>query len=348
MSNSNIKVIAIIATIVLVFTLITSNAVSVASVIFLAKGTTQTGTVANTNNDVNVNTNNGASNNTNTPANNSGNTAATQAPSGNTGATQAPAGNNNSGSTATTAPAGNNNGGAATQSSKSVEEVLKIYTDVMTKAKVDKPGFKKVEYQELPGDAANRQISKGEGLVGTLLTLVTDTLDLLTTKEQAEADPEIAEKGGEMRWFPVYKCEKGCYLTDVSAIKDYKYEELGNNIARLSFTLKDENNPEPMAEGASTSPSFHGAVFSPLSKADIDNTINGGVVQAVIKNVTYSLTYHDCKVVLEYNTQTNQIVRLEQYMNVAIQGGGKIFGVSEIKIDKQELFNTMIITDFQY
>jgi hypothetical protein len=35
-------------------------------------------------------------------------------------------------------------------------------------------------------------------------------------------------------------------------------------------------------------------------------------------------------------------------MNVAIQGGGKIFGVSEIKIDKQELFNTMIISDFQY
>ena len=151
MSNSNIKVIAIIATIVLVFTLITSNAVSVASVIFLAKGTTQTGTVADTNNDVNVNTNNGASNNTNTPANNSGNTAATQAPSGNTGATQAPAANNNSGNTATTAPAGNNNGGAAAQS-KSNEEVLKIYTDLMNKAKADKPGYKKVEYQELPGD----------------------------------------------------------------------------------------------------------------------------------------------------------------------------------------------------
>lgn len=347
MSNSNIKVIAIIATIVLVFTLITSNAVSIASVIYLAKGSTQTGTVANTNNDANVDTNNGTSNGTNntpnTPANNGGSTTPTQAPSGNTGATQAPSGNTG----ATQAPSGDN-GGAATQPSKSAEEVLKIYTDVMTKAKADKPGFKKVEYQELPDDAASRQISKGEGLVGTLLTLVTDTLDLLTTKEQAEAEPEIAEKGGEMRWFPVYKTEKGCYLTDVSAIKEYKYEDLGNNIARISFTLKDEQNPEPMAEGASTSPSFHGAVFSPLSKADIDNTINGGVVQAVIKGVTYNLTYHDSKVVLEYNTQTNQIVRLEQYMNVAIQGGGKIFGISEIKIDKQELLNTMIITDFQY
>ncbi len=345
MSNSNIKVIAIIATIVLVFTLITSNAVSVASVIFLAKGTTQTGTVADTNNDVNVNTNNGASNNTNTPANNGGNTAATQAPSGNTGATQAPAGD--SGNTATTAPAGNNNGGAAAQS-KSDEEVLKIYTDLMNKAKADKPGYKKVEYQELPGDAANRQISKGEGLVGVLLTLVTDTLDLLTTKEEAEADPEIVEKGGDMRWFPVYKCEKGCYLTDVNAIESTKYEDLGNGKARITIVLKDENNPEPMAEGATTSPSNTGAMFSPLSKADIDNTINGGAVQAVIKNVTYSLVYHDCKAVVEYDTNTNQIIRLEQYMNVAIQGGGKLVLLGEIKIDKQELFNTMIISDFQY
>ena len=343
MSNKNIKVIAIIATIVLVFTLITSNAVSVASVIFLAKGTTQTGTVANTNNDANVSADN---NGTQNSAGNSGNTGATQAPagdSGNTGATQAPSGNTD----ATQAPSGNG-GSTATAQTKTDAEVLEIYTTLMNKAKADKPGYKKVEYQELPGDAENRQISKGAGLIDTLLTLVTDTLDLLTTKEQAEADPEIVEKGGDMRWFPVYKCEKGCYLTDVNAIESTKYEDLGNGKARITIVLKDESNPEPMAEGASSSPSYTGAMFSPLSKVDIDNTINGGVVQAVIKNVTYSLVYHDCTAVVEYDTNTNQIIKLEQYMNVAIQGGGKIFGISEIKIDKQELFNTMIISDFQY
>lgn len=343
MSNKNIKVIAIIATIVLVFTLITSNAVSVASVIFLAKGTTQTGTVANTNNDANVSADN---NGTQNSAGNSGNTGATKAPagdSGNTGATQAPSGNTD----ATQAPSGNG-GSTATAQTKTDAEVLEIYTTLMNKAKADKPGYKKVEYQELPGDAANRQISKGEGLVGVLLTLVTDTLDLLTTKEEAEADPEIVEKGGDMRWFPVYKCEKGCYLTDVNAIESTKYEDLGNGKARITIVLKDENNPEPMAEGATTSPSNTGAMFSPLSKADIDNTINGGAVQAVIKNVTYSLVYHDCKAVVEYDTNTNQIIRLEQYMNVAIQGGGKLVLLGEIKIDKQELFNTMIISDFKY
>ena len=169
----------------------------------------------------------------------------------------------------------------------------------------------------------------------------------MTTKEAAEADPEIVEKGGDMRWFPVYKCEKGCYLTDVSAIESTKYEDLGNGKARITIELKDEANPEPMAEGATSSPSNTGAMFSPLSKADIDNTLNGGVVSAVVKDITYSLTYHDCKAVVEYDTKTNEIIKLEQYMNVAIKADAKVIG-SKINIEKQELFNTMIITDFKY
>ena len=329
MSNSNIKVIAIIATIVLVFTLVTSNAVSIASVIFLAKGTTVSGTVGGTDNG--TSDNNGANNGANTNSNNGGSTATT-----------APAGD----STATTAPAGGDNAANNTQS-KSKEEVLKIYTDLMNKAKADKVGYTKVEYQTLPDDAASRQISKGAGLVGTLLDLV-DSLGIMTSKETAEADPEVIEKGGDMRWFPVYKQEKGCYITDPNALKDAKYEDLGNGKARVTIVLNDEKNPEPMADGSGVFVSNTGAVFSPLSKADIDNTLNGGAVKAVIKNVTYSLTYHDCKAIVEYDTATNQITKIEQYSNVTINANGKIFGVSEIQIDKQELINTMVITNVQY
>ncbi len=348
MKSKDLKIIAVILAVALVFTVLASNAVSVASIVFLAKNELQEA-----------------------PAQQqqqaqpqqqqaqpqqqqqSQQTVETTAPAADNGATNTtpdankPAGNN--GATAT--PDANkpaDDKGGATAAKKTDKEVLEIYTTLMNKAKKDKPGYKKVEYQELPGDAANRQISKGANFVDTLLNLVTNTLDLLTTKEEAEASPEIVEKGGDMRWFPVYKCEKGCYLTDVSAIESTKYEDLGNGKARITIELKDEANPEPMAEGASSSPSNTGAMFSPLSKADIDNTINGGVVQAVIKEVTYNLTYHDCKAVVEYDTKTNEIIKLEQYMNVAIQGGGKIFGVSEIKIDKQELFNTMVITDFKY
>jgi hypothetical protein len=170
----------------------------------------------------------------------------------------------------------------------------------------------------------------------------------MTSPEDAKADPEVNDKGSDMTWFPVYKCEKGCYLTDPNAIQDYKYEDLGGGKARVTLVLKAEKNPEPMAEGATTSPSNTGAMFSPLARADIDNTINGGAVQAVIKNVTYDLTYHDCKAVIEYDTKTDRLIKVEQYMNVSISGGGKVLGVSEIKIDKQELWNTILITDFKY
>ena len=346
MKSKDLKIIAVILAVALVFTVLASNAVSVASIVFLAKNELQEAPAQQQQQQQaqpqqqqqaqpQQQQQAQQSVETTAPADNSSSTVTT------------PSADNSSNNTTPDANKPADNGGS-TAAKKTDKEVLEIYTKIMNKAKADKPGYKKVEYQELPGDAANRQISKGANFVDTLLNLVTNTLDLLTTKEEAEASPEIVEKGGDMRWFPVYKCEKGCYLTDVNAIESTKYEDLGNGKARITIELKDEANPEPMAEGASTSPSNTGAMFSPLSKADIDNTINGGVVQAVIKDVTYNLTYHDCKAVVEYDTKTNEIIKLEQYMNVAIQGGGKIFGVSEIKIDKQELFNTMIITDFKY
>ena len=361
MKSSDLKVVAIILSIALFFTIITSNAVSIASVVILAKG----GTGATVSTDVpqgtvQQGTSTTPGGTTSTP---SGTTSTTPGgttsttPDGSTSTTPGGTTSTTPGGTTSTTPGGStsttpdankpaDNNQPAGQS-KSAKECLEIYTKVMNKAKADKPAYTKVEYQELPSDANSRVISEGSGLVGTLLNLV-DSLGIMTSKEAAEADPEIKEAGSDMRWFPVYKCEKGCYLTDVSAIKSYKYEDLGNNQAKVTIVLNDEKNPEPMAEGASSSPSNTGAMFSPLAKADIDNTINGGAVSAVIKNVTFSLTYHDCTAIIVYNTKTNELISLEQYMNVSIQGGGKIAGIKQITIDRQELINTVRCTDFKY
>ena len=347
MKSKDLKIIAVILAVALVFTVLASNAVSVASIVFLAKNDIQSAP-AQQQQQAQPQQQQQSSNVT--PGGNTSTTPDATQPSGDNGASTTPDATQPSGDNGSNAtpdankPADN---GGSTAAKKTDKEVLEIYTKLMNKAKADKPGYKKVEYQELPSDAQNRVISKGEGLVGVLLNLV-DSLELMKSKEAAEADPEIVEKGSDMRWFPVYKCEKGCYLTDVSAIESTKYEDLGNGKARITIELKDEANPEPMAEGASTSPSKTGAMFSPLSKADIDNTINGGAVSKVIKNVTYNLTYHDCKAIVEYDTKTNEIIKLEQYMNVAIQGGGNVILMGDIQIDKQELFNTMIITDFKY
>ena len=360
MKSSDLKVVAIILSIALFFTIITSNAVSIASVVILAKGGSGTTVVQ----DGTATTPGGTTSTTpgGTVSTTPGGTTSTT-PGGTTSTTPGGTTSTTPGGTTQTTPGGTTQQGGTTQTTpdankpagdnkpagqtKSAKECLEIYTKVMNKAKADKPAYTKVEYQELPSDANSRVISEGEGLVGTLLNLV-DSLGIMTSKEAAEAEPEVKEAGSDMRWFPVYKCEKGCYLTDVSAIKSYKYEDLGNDQAKVTIVLNDEQNPEPMAEGASSSPSNTGAMFSPLAKADIDNTINGGAVQAVIKNVTFSLTYHDCTAIIVYNTKTNELVSVEQYMNVAIQGAGKIMGIKQITIDKQELINTVRITDFKY
>ena len=347
MKSKDLKIIAVILAVSLVFTVIASNAVSVASIVFLAKNEIAAAPAAPQQQQAQPQQQQQSSNVT--PGGNTSTTPDATQPSGDNGSTATPDATQPSGDNGSNAtpdankPADN---GGSTAAKKTDKEVLEIYTKLMNKAKADKPGYKKVEYQELPSDAQNRVIPVGGNLVGTLLGLV-DKLDLIKTKEAAEADPEMVDKGSDMRWFPVYKCEKGCYLTDVSAIESTKYEDLGNGRARITIELKDEQNPEPMAEGASTSPSNTGAMFSPLSKADIDNTLNGGVVSAVVKDITYSLTYHDCKAIVEYDTKTNEIIKLEQYMNVAIKADAKVIG-SKISIEKQELFNTMIITDFKY
>lgn len=351
MKSKDLKIIAVILAVALVFTVLASNAVSVASIVFLAKNEVAAAPAGEQTQQQAQQSQQQVQQQQSVSTTPGGSTATveTTAPAADNGSstvetTAAAADNNGSTTPDATQPAGDNSGSTAAK--KTNKEVLDIYTNLMNKAKKDKPGYKKVEYQELPSDAQNRVISEGANLVGTLLDLV-DQLDLMTTKEAAEADPEIVEKGGDMRWFPVYKCEKGCYLTDVNAIESTNYEDLGNGKARITIELKDEQNPEPMAEGASSSPSNTGAMFSPLSKADIDNTLNGGVVSAVVKDITYSLTYHDCKAIVEYDTKTNQIIKLEQYMNVAIKANAKVI-LSKINIEKQELFNTMVITDFKY
>ncbi len=352
MKNSDMKAVAIILAIALFFTIVTSNAVSIASVIMLVKGN---GTVAASSSDAQQ----GAQQQGTTPSQQgttpsqqggtSSQQSSTPSQQGTNTPTQPQGGNDTpaqpqGGNDTPAQPQGGNDTPAAP--SKTAAEVLKIYTDVMNKAKTDKPAYTKVEYQQLPSDANSRVISEGSGLVGTLLDLV-DTLGIMTSKETAEANPEVKEAGSDMKWFPVCKENKGCYLTDASKIKSYDYKENGD-IATITIVLQDEQNPEPMNEYDETYISDTGAMFSPLSKKDIDETLNGGTVQAVIKNVQYNLTYHDCTAILEYNTKTNEIVSITQYMNVAIQGSGKILGLKQITIDKQELVNTMICNNFTY
>ena len=232
-------------------------------------------------------------------------------------------------------------------------DIVNIYATLMNKAKADKPGFTKVEYQELPGDPANRVVSQGEEHVTAeyiekLFGFIED-LGVFVPKEKAEADPYIHEKGDEdMSKFPVFSREKGSYLTDPKAIEKYTYTKLSNGNIKMTFVLVPENNPEPIGENTNVAPSYTGAVFSPMSKQQIDGTVYHPVVTIFAKDIQYSLRYHDCSVVVEFNPNTMQIVYLEQVANVSIKGQGDVVRVGIIGVERQELIGTVIIKDLKY
>lgn len=355
MKSSDLKVVAIILAIALFFTIVTSNAVSIASVVLLAKGGTaeeggsQQGGSAQggdtqTGGSQQGGSSQGGSSQGDAQTGGSSQDGSTQGGDAQTGGSQGGSSQGGDKQTGGSSQGGSQQGGSQS-AKKSAAEVLKAYTVAMDKAKSEKPGFTKLEYQTLPSGPNERVVSEGANLVGELLNLV-NRLGIMTTEDKAQ--PEQHNKGDDTKWFPVYQGQKGCYLTDANAIQDYSYEELSNGNVKITIVLKAEQNPEPISDGLSVPPSNTGCMFSPIAKKDIDNTINGGTVKAVIKDVNYSLNYHDCKAILEYNPKNNQIVKLEQYMNVAISGSGKLFSFKQITIDKQELYNTLIITDFKY
>ncbi len=229
---------------------------------------------------------------------------------------------------------------------KSAKEVIDIYADIMNKTKAAKPGYTKVEYQDLPGDANNRVVTEGAESIEKVFGFI-ETLGLIVDEKTAREEPFIHEKGEEMSKFPVFDREKGSYLTDPKGVKSYTYTADKNGNVKLTFTLINEKNPEPIGENSSVAPSYTGAVFSPMSKAKIDNTVNHPIVMAFAKNIKYSLTYHDCKVEMVFNPETEEIVSLNHYAYINLSGSGDVIG-GRMALQKQELVTVVLINDFKY
>ena len=236
---------------------------------------------------------------------------------------------------------------------KSKADIVKIYADVMNTAKKRAPGFTKVEYQELPDGEENRVFSEGgdkagDEAVAKMLNFV-QSMGVFVPKEEAEANPYIHEKGdADMARFPVFDREKGSYLTDPESIESYTYKMLPNGNVQMSFVLVPENNPEPIGENETVAPSYTGAVFSPMSKAKIDGTVYHPIVTVFARDIKYSLRYHDCSVVVEFNPDTLEIAYLEQIARVSIKGSGDVVGLGKIGLERQELIGTVIVKDFKY
>ena len=318
MKNSDMKIIAIILSIALFFTIVTSNAVSIASVVFLAKGeTAQTGTAGaggdSTSTGDNSATNGGS---TVTPADNGGSTVtpadnggSATTPADNGGSAATPAGN--SGSNAST-PAGNggsnastpaNNGGSSNSSSggsnaatsKIDKEALAMYQkaskDICQKAVA---GYTKKGWQAIEGDL---QLSKGQSIAGTLKNLI---MGFMT--QEADAEEKINAKGSDdakNRMVPG-NCSES-YLESVT--KTTK----GNNYV-ITIIMKDQVNPSYNdADGlVRMSKEF-------LDIKDVQDTVkNDATVSKVVKSVDGTITYKAYKITAEM-TKDGKFVSITHY-----------------------------------
>lgn len=248
-----------------------------------------------------------------------------------------------SGTDATTAPTATT---AAPTADKSKTEVLALYKEILDKAKTtDKPGYKKYEYQEIPDNSNDRQVT-GTG-IAQVLNLAGN---FITSKDKAMAAPGTTDKGGDMKGLPVTGNNTGSMLApaDIDFLKEAKYETLANGNIKITLVTTEETKPEPTPDNATAPVSKTGALFNPLSSASIQDTIlNNGAVKALLQELTYDLVYHDCKSTLEYNATTKQIVSLEQIMIVKITANFKIPLLGAMNV-MQQLYNTAKWYDFVY
>ncbi len=233
MKNSDMKVIAIILSIALFFTIVTSNAVSIASVVFLAKGQTATEGTVDASGDA-TNTDANANNNANTNSNASNNstvTPETTAPAADSNAnaeTTAPAANNGSANAETTAPAGNadaNKPADNKPASKIDKEALAMFQkaakDINTKGVA---GYSYKSWQAI--ESIN--VGGNDSLKGLI--------EGFLTKEE-DAETKIQEKGTEdaMRRMPISNCSE-------STIESVTKTASGSNVV-VTIVMKDVTNP---------------------------------------------------------------------------------------------------------
>ena len=136
-------------------------------------------------------------------------------------------------STEDTAPAPDNS-----SIPQGTEAILAKYTELMNDAKAQSVGFKKIEWQAIPEEKAQFE---GKAF-SKILPLASN---FFKSEADAKAEPEIKEKGADMEWFPIYHNEKGCMLTDVSAIENATCTELPDGNVKIVIELKDEENSEP-------------------------------------------------------------------------------------------------------
>ena len=320
MKSSDLKVVAIILSIALFFTIITSNAVSIASVVILAKGGSGTGAATQTvdpgTGDVQQGTQTTPGGTTSTTP--GGSTSTT--PGGSTSTTPGGSTSTQQGGTQAT-PQGGNQGGS-TQASPIDKEALAMYQ-------------KAAKDIHLNGVAAYNKIGwqvpkKIEGL-GFLDKVIMPVLEgFMTTEDEAKVEANPKGSDDAKRRMPISDCSEK-YIKSVT-----KTEKNGNYV--ITIVMNEQVNPAyDDTDGlVKMSREF-------LAYADVQKTVKEDpTVSKIVKSLDGEIRYIDY-------TITAEMTKDGKFVSITHNGIGYITANINGSINaKGELEFNAKYTDFQY
>ena len=222
---------------------------------------------------------------------------------------------------------------------ESTKEIIDQYTLLVDKFKQQKPAYKKKEFQELPVEYHN------------FSSVINKALDLaagyMVTEDEAEVF--VREAGAEeiIMDMPIHGSEKGCALTDYDAVSWAKCEDKGDGTYEISFSLKEEINPEPTPADTLVPVSAHGAVMQPMAFNDIKAEVDSitGKIPGISMN-TLDLYYRDHVFSCVYNPETDEVLSITHHIVIDIVVNLDLFSKS---IDgSARLLNEMFIYDITW
>ncbi len=222
---------------------------------------------------------------------------------------------------------------------ESTKEIIDKYTQLVNAFKEKKPAYKKKEFQALPEEFRNF----GTG-VNVILNIASN---YMVSEEDCE---ELVREAGyaDIVWdMPVHNTEEGCVLTDYDAVSWAKCEDMGDGTYKISFSLKEEVNPQPTPADTLVPVSAHGAVMQPIATADLMKEIDSitGSLPGIALN-DFALYHRDCEFICIYNPETDQVKSITHHIVIDITADIKLF-TAQIN-GSARLLNEMFIYDITW
>ena len=222
---------------------------------------------------------------------------------------------------------------------ESTKEIIDQYTLLVDKFKQQKPAYKKKEYQALPEEYHNFSsvINKFLGLASGYMVTEDEAEELVRASGAEEIIVDM----------PIHNSEKGCVLTDYDAVEWAKCEDKGDGTYEISFSLKEEVNPEPTPADTLVPVSAHGAVMQPMAfndiKAEVDKVL--AKIPGVVLN-QLDLFYREHVYSCVYNPETDEVLSITHHIVIDIVVNADVFSKN---IDgSARLLNEMFIYDITW